>query len=201
MFNFSELYHLHNSMDDITQDWSNLSLIDREKDDMKLTKKRPLEEFSLVARFLTSRALSMDAVARTFTPIWRTRNGFQIRNLGDHKLLFVFDNKLDANRVLQNEPWSFDKHLIVFKRYNKDMVLEDYKLNEALLWVQVHNISMGHMDRETTEEIYSTVGKVVKIEGSKEFGGDDFIRVRVTMDIIQPLCRGRVVTLENSMKT
>lgn len=63
-------------MDDITQGCSYLSLIDREGDDMKLMKKRPPEEFSLVARFLTSRALSMDAVARTFTPIWRTRNGF-----------------------------------------------------------------------------------------------------------------------------
>ena len=94
--------------------------------------------------------LSIDAVARTFTPLWRTRNGFQIWNLGDHKLLFIFDNKLDVERVLQNGPWSFDKHLIVFQRYNKDTVLEDYSLNEATLWVQVHNILMGYMDKETT---------------------------------------------------
>lgn len=45
------------------------------------------------------------------------------------------------------------------------------------------------------------MGKVVKIEGSKEFGGDGFIRVRVIVDITQPLCRGIVVTLENGMKT
>ncbi|XP_075663236.1 uncharacterized protein LOC142632780 [Castanea sativa] len=124
----------------------------------------------------------MDAVARTFTPIWRTRNGFQIRNLGNHKLLFIIDNKLDAERVLQNEPWSFDKHLIVFQCYNKDTVLEDYNVNEASLWVQVHNIPIGYMDRETTEEICSIVGKVVKTEGSKDSGGDSFIRVRVNVD-------------------
>ena len=136
-------------MDEITHGWNNLSLLNREGDDMKLKKRCPIEEFSLVARFLTSRALSIDAVARTFTPIWKTRNGFQIRNLGDHKLLFVFDNESDAKRVLQNEPWSFDKHLIVFQRFNKDKVLEDYSLNEAALWVQVHNISLAYMDRET----------------------------------------------------
>lgn len=55
----------------------------------------------------------------------------------------MFDNKPDAERVLQNEPWSFDKHLIVFQRYNKDTVLEDYNVNEASLWVQVHNIFMS----------------------------------------------------------
>lgn len=65
-------------------------------------------------RFLTTRALSMDAMARTFTPIWRTRNGFQIKNLGNHKLLFIFKNKFEMERGLQNEPWSYDKYLIVF---------------------------------------------------------------------------------------
>ena len=123
--------------------------MDREEDNMKLIKKGPKEEFSLVARFLTSRAQNINAVARTFTPLWRTQNGFQIQNLGDHKLLFIFDNKPNVERVLQNEPWSFDKHLIVLQCYNKDTVLEDYALNEAMFWVQVHNISLGYMDRET----------------------------------------------------
>ena len=100
-------------------------IFDREEDDMKLTKKWQPEEYALVARFLTTRALSMDAMARTFTPIWRTRNGFKIRNLGDHKLLFIFDNKSEMEKVLQNEPWSYDKHLIVFQRYNRDTVLDD----------------------------------------------------------------------------
>ncbi|XP_050273150.1 uncharacterized protein LOC126716163 [Quercus robur] len=151
---------------------------------------------------VTSRALSIDAVARTFTPIWKTRNGFQIRNLGDHKFLFVFDNESDAERVLQNEPWSFDKHLIVFQRFNKDKVLDDYNLNKAALWVQVHNIPLAYMDRETAEEICSTVGKVVQSAGSKETGGGEgFIRVRVIVNVTQPLCRGRVVTLENGTKT
>ena len=174
-------------MDDITQGWSNLSLIDRKEDDVKLRKKRQIEEFALVAR--------------TFTPIWRTRNGFQIKNLVDHKLLFIFDNKSEMERVLQNEPWSYDKHLIVFQRYNRDTILDDYKLNEMALWVQVHNIPLGYMDGEIAEEICSNVGKVVQTKGIRESGGNGFIRVRVIVDISQPLCRGRVVTLENGTKS
>ncbi|XP_065636818.1 UPF0481 protein At3g47200-like [Quercus suber] len=161
-------------MDEITHEWNNLSLLEREGDDMQLKKKCPIEEFSLVARFLTSRALSIDAVARTFTSIWKTRNGFQIRNLGDHKLLFIFDNGSDAERVLQNEPWSFDKHLIVFQRYNKDTTLENYSLNEAALWVQVHNIPLGYMDKETAEEICSTVGLITSLV---HLQSDDFLKL------------------------
>ena len=121
--------------------------------------------------------------------------------MGDHKLLFIFDNESDAERVLQNEPWSFDKHLIVFQHSNKDTVLKNYSLTEAALWVQVHNIPLGFMDRETAEEICLIVGKVVKSVGSKDLGGDGFIRVRVIVDVTQPLCRGRVMTLENGTKT
>ena len=51
------------------------------------------------------------------------------------------------------------------------------KLNEMALWVQVHNIPLGYMDREIAEEICTTVGKVVKIEGLRELGGDSFIRL------------------------
>ena len=196
----SEFSCLPSLMDEITQGWNDLSLLDRESDDMKLKKKCPIEEFSLVARFLTSRALSIDAVARTFTPIWKTHNGFQIRNLGDHKLLFIFDNESEAERVLQNEPWSFDKHLIVLQCYNKDTILENYSLTETAMWVQVHNILLGYMDRKTVEEICSIVGKVVKSAGSKDSGGEGFTRVRVIMDVTQPLCRGRVVTLDREFR-
>lgn len=55
--------------------------------------------------------------------------------------------------------------------------------------------------RITAEEICSKIGKVVKSVGSKESGGDGFIRVRVIVDVTQPLCRGRVVTLETGKKT
>ena len=109
--------------------------------------------------------------------------------MGDHKLLFIFDNKAEMEKVLQNEPSSYDKHIIVFQRYSRDTVLEDYRLTEMALWVQVHNIPLGYMDRVTAEEICSTVGKVVQTEGIRGSGGDGFIRVRVIVDISQPLCR------------
>lgn len=74
-----------------------------------------------------------DIMAKTFKPIWRARNGFKIRNLGDHKLLFIFNNKPDAKRVLNNESWSFDKHLVVLQRYGTDILLQDFSLNETTL--------------------------------------------------------------------
>ena len=53
---------------------------------------------------MTSRVLNMEAVGRTFKQLWRSVNGFRIRNLGDHKVLFVLDNSSDVERIMSSEP-------------------------------------------------------------------------------------------------
>ena len=55
----------------------------------------------LVGKFMTRKALSIEVVGRTLKPLWKTRNGFEIRDVGNHILLFVFDNENEAERVLQ----------------------------------------------------------------------------------------------------
>ena len=51
--------------------------------------------------------------------------------MGNHILLFVFENELDANRVLLGEPWSFDKYLVVLRRYEDDSSLRGLRFDTA----------------------------------------------------------------------
>ena len=97
-------------------------------------------EFLLVSQFLTPRFLNMEAMARTFKQLWRSTNGFKIRNHKDQRVLFVFDNLGDVGRILQNQLWSFDKHLVMLQRYNSDIPMRELVFKTTLLWVQVHDI-------------------------------------------------------------
>ena len=100
------------AMESLTKHWSNLSLHDREGGGVHLAKEKRWSECIIAAKFLTKRALNIEAIIRTFNPLWRSKNGFEVRNTGDHMMLFVFDNKEEVDKIFAVEPWSFDN--IVF---------------------------------------------------------------------------------------
>ena len=100
-------------MDELAQSWNRLTLFDREGPGCCLLDDEKVEKFSIAGKLLTRRAINMEIIAKTFTPLWRPRNGFKIQSFGDHKILFSFESKEDVDRILEGEPSSFDKHLVV----------------------------------------------------------------------------------------
>lgn len=108
-------------MERLTRSWNNLSLSEKERNGFILPKDRRRGEFLIAAKFFTTRFLQMEGVAQTFRQLWRTTNGFKIRNQGNNIVLFVFDNLQDVDKILKSQPWSFDKHLIIMQRYVGEM--------------------------------------------------------------------------------
>ena len=57
------------SIDDLAQNWSQLTLSKREGPSCCLTHEDSSSDFYMVAKFLMKRARKVDVVARTFTPL------------------------------------------------------------------------------------------------------------------------------------
>lgn len=96
-------------MEDVLNDWKRFSLLEEETNKVTLDEENPEnKEVILAAMFLTRRALNIEAVGRTLKPLWKTRNGFEIRDVGNHVILFVFDNENEAERILATELWTYD---------------------------------------------------------------------------------------------
>ena len=128
------------TMDDLTSNWNRLTLLDKEGPGCCLDEELSSPEFTIVSKFLTKRVLNIDAIAKTFIQLWRSKKGFRVRHLGDHKVMFVFDNTMEVDRVLQSEPWTFDKHLVTMERYDTNSFVDDLKLDRTSFWVQVHGL-------------------------------------------------------------
>ena len=184
-------------MEEITKRWNSISLSEKEGMGLRLKEEQASTKFAIAARFLTKRPLSIEAIANTFTPLWRTKSGFKIKNLGNHLILFSFDNIGDVQKILKLEPWSFDKHLMVLTQYEKDTSLNPLDLTQVPFWVQVYDIPVRFRNREVAEQICEPIGAIIHPPDAHDSDGGSFIRVRVLVDISLPICRGRLITLEN----
>ena len=122
-------------MEGLTLQWNGLSLSHREGPKFRLHSELAFAEYTIAARFLTKRPLNTEAIAATFTPLWRSRNGFRMKNIGNHIILFTFDNEIEVDTIMSNAPWSFDKHLMVLQRYGKDTLIEELSFNLTQFWV------------------------------------------------------------------
>jgi len=91
-------------MEKLLGSWEKLSLSDSKGNKFVVRDELGVGEFLLAAKFYTKRVLNMEAIAKTFTLLWKTKKGFEIRDMGDHMVLFVFPKASDIKRILSGEP-------------------------------------------------------------------------------------------------
>ena len=60
--------------------------------------------------------------------------------MGNHVVLFVFLDKMDADRVLLGKPWRYDKHLVSLRQMEKNVAVKDLVFDRTFFWVQVHDL-------------------------------------------------------------
>ena len=147
-------------MENFTKHWQSLSLNAREGDELGLDDELSTKNFTMAAKFLTKRALNMEAVTKTFSPLWRSAKGFEVRRISDHILPFSFDKKEEVERIMSNAPWSFDKHLVVLQWYDKEVPLWDLEFDKILIWVQIHDVSIKFMNKTMAVKLCEVVGVV-----------------------------------------
>ena len=189
-------------MDSLEGLWKKFSLSECEGDGVDLASESDKPQSFLAAKFLTRRSLNVEAVARTFKPLWRTDQGFTIRDMGNNILVIVFDEEADRERVLQGEPWAYDKHLIVFQRIAEEEAIEEVNFSEISFWIQLHGLPVRKMTQESAILLAAPLGVIEQVaEGDTATGNGQCLRIRVRLDVTKPLCRGRKARFEKGRES
>ena len=84
---------------------------------------------------------------------------------------------------------------MALKLVEKNTPIQNVIFDRMSFWIQVHDIPIRSATMDMAKEIVSLAGEVV--EDVVDEGQQDkynFMRIRVTIDLTKPLCRGRRIT-------
>uniref|UniRef100_A0A2N9I5D1 Reverse transcriptase domain-containing protein n=1 Tax=Fagus sylvatica TaxID=28930 RepID=A0A2N9I5D1_FAGSY len=183
-------------MEDIEGLWKSFSLNDQEDDKFDLSSMAHQVKPTLAAKFFTRRTINVEAVARTFKPLWQTKQSFSLQDVGENIVLIEFDDGSDLERVFLGEPWSYDKYLIAFHRVGAGIAIEELPFNRVDFWVQLHNLPILCMKKSVAETMGKSIGEVLRAQTHEEEAGNGrCMRIRVRVDISKPLRRGHRIGL------
>ena len=105
--------------------------------------------------------------------------------------------EVDVEKVLKGEPWTYDRHLVVLRWYEGSTQVLNLCFNTTSFWVQIHNLPFSLLMVEVAFSLRETLGTVLKPKDTFEMKRGSFMRVRVVVDIMKPLCRGRKLTWDH----
>ena len=99
---------------------------------------------------------------------------------------------MEKDRVLQKQPLSFNKSLLILQEINGDVKPKEVNMDWCPFTVQVHGLPLGMMTKKIGVVLGEFLGDVEKVETNEDQNAlRKFLRVRVAINITKLLKRGK----------
>ena len=146
----------------------------------------------LLAKIISSKNINYNMVKDITVKAWKPVFPMEIKRLSKEVFMFSFDHEVDLHKVFTRRPWSIRGGHMVLKRWSPDLTWQEVDFSTSSIWVQVHVLPTLWRTEENLRKIGSGVGAVLEVKLIGEPGGmwRKFIRLRVEMDISNPLIPG-----------
>lgn len=152
--------------------------------------------YMLLAEVLTVRAVYVEAFIDRFMLLWRGNEGVSIRDIGDWRFLVRFVARRDMQRVLDSVfSWTFRDDVVLVGDCTNRREARWNSLAMGDMWIQIHKVPLLSMTAAVASAIGGKIGSVLMVDksASRECIGR-FLRVRVRLNLREPLMRGVMVT-------
>lgn len=182
---------------DLLNDWEKLKLtedeeivvgeksgeIDDEDTDLKIS-------LILVGKLYTNKSFNVEAMQKTIQSIWKIREKISVRTVDTNLFVFQFNNANDKARVLEGCPWWFDNQLLLLQEVRSDQQPSEVSFNRSPFWVRLLDVPFGRRNEQMAKEIGEALGGFIEFDNSDPLGWEEFMRIKVRIDLNKPLRRG-----------
>ncbi|KAF7153207.1 hypothetical protein RHSIM_Rhsim01G0198800 [Rhododendron simsii] len=141
----------------------------------------------LVGKVLNLKLLNTTAITNICIAAWKTRSPFSVTSWNNNIFLFRFEEM-----VLSDRPWSIMNSLMVLQPVVDGIAITDHDFSVSPLWVQIHGLPVGKMNRANAEIIGKRFQKLLAIETNPDgiMLDRSFLWVRVNINLELPIPKG-----------
>lgn len=178
--------------------WKSVNLSKEEEQGITVEEDEVCEEEEVFRRTLVGKIwmdspYSIRAFKQTITQAWRLKNPVEIQDLNKNLFLFRFSTKKDADAVLKNGPWNFDRNLLILDRISGDEQPSDMEMFRVSFWVRVYDFPLKLRSEAMAKKIESIMGLYEEVDMKDCHRMGRFIRLKVSLDLRQFLKNGTII--------
>ncbi|CAI8606586.1 unnamed protein product [Vicia faba] len=148
---------------------------------------------TLVGKLWTESTFNTRAFKSTMVNAWKLKNPVEIQDLSKNLFLFKFSTKRDMEYILRSDAWSFDKSLLVLARVSGEEQPFDLTMHFETFWVRIYELPLMLRPEAMAKKMRDILGSFEEMDMKDAHPIDRFLRIKVTIDLRNPLKRGTVV--------
>ncbi|KAF5183583.1 zinc knuckle (CCHC-type) family protein [Thalictrum thalictroides] len=178
----------------------------RSRTEIDLTRVKEVDEEkwsrTLVGKLQTKRWFEVEDVKKELIRNWGFRSKFEFAMLAEGIFTITFKKEIDYVFVLENGPWLIHGYVISFKKWSKDLNLEEFDFSFFPMWIQVFGLPLERFGAANLWKVGSIFGKVLAVDPVG--GADDKVpygRVQVMYNVQEPVKKDGEVTLSEGKKS
>lgn len=156
--------------------------------------------YDLVGRVVSERTLSSHTLQSNIERLLRPVKGFLFQSLGENKFVLQFHHPLDRSHAMEGSPWLLDRCAMLLATIPPEANSERMEVNLMTIIVRLANIPLGYRNPTIVHRLCTNLGSVEEVYPPKGDGPPAYIRVKVQIDITEPLMRGTYLRLRNGTR-
>lgn len=154
----------------------------------------------LLGRLWTDSTFNAGALQATIKQIWRVKDGVEIRIIGDNLFSCQFFTWRDKERVIQGEPWWFDKTILVLCEMKVNEQPSSLRPHNTPFWVRVCDVPFNLRSEAVVKQIGDMIGDFMEWDNRGDDKWGSFLRLGVLIDLKKPLRRGTILRNKEGSK-
>ncbi|KAL3613216.1 hypothetical protein CASFOL_042907 [Castilleja foliolosa] len=165
----------------------NLKVLNLQKSPNKMLQPATENEITIITKILAPKPLNLNALKTTMLKAWNITGKVATNQLGDNKMAFIFSEKKDMDKVLNNA-WTFRDHQTALAWWPPDKAPDEVDLETAYFWVNIFGIPVSYINAPNIEMIGNEIGSIVKTDlSSPNQKWKRSVKIQLGIDINKPL--------------